>query len=301
MSSIHDYFMFATGDSDTRSLTTTVTAKRRPGEKTLSCLSVSSLPTSTPVAFITYREETDEKGLKRAVDKTSMIGLVSAANNEIVELTIAPGFNDIGNNPGDIIKCVPTGLWSNKLIGGILTSLSPDGTIRPNAVSKKQIKEKSIAPTHLNPEDFPMFSATTSKWIALEKTNDNNPKWNKAQYNVVDYNIGNMYDSNSFTATVLKNGIYHIDARVGISETGFFSTHTACIGIFKNDKLIKESTRTKGTDNALHIPRPSLSADLLLKENDKIDIRAFCTDQRRFGGDSVHSEFNMRFIIGYEK
>ena len=301
MSSIHDYFMFATSDSDTRSLTTTVTAKRRPGEKTLSCLSVSSLPTSTPVAFITYREETDGKGLKHAVDKTSMIGLVSAANNEIVELTIAPGFNDIGNNPGDIIKCVPTGLRSNKLIEGILTSLSPDGTIRPNVVSKKQIKEKSIAPTHLNPEDFPMFSATTSKWIALEKTSDNNPKWNKVRYDTVDYNIGNMYDSKSFTATIPKNGIYHIDARVGIASTGLFSNYTAFMGIFKNDKLIKESARTRGTDNDRHLPRPGLSVDLLLKKNDVIDIRAFCSDERDYGGGFTVSEFDMRFIIDYEK
>ena len=149
-----------------------------------------------------------------------------------------------------------------------------------------KVKSENIDFTSL-----PMFSAAPSKWESLPQNNFTTVKYDK-----VAYDTAKMYDSKTFTVKIPKDGVYHIDARVGIASSGFFSGYTAYLGIFKNDKLAKESVHTRGTDNSLHLPRPSLSVDLLLKKNDVIDIRAFCSDQRDYGGDSTTSEFSMRFI-----
>jgi len=136
-----------------------------------------------------------------------------------------------------------------------------------------------------------MFSATTSKWEVLPQNQHTIVK-----YDSVVYDTAKMYDTKTFTAKVPKDGVYHIDARTGIAQTGFFSGYTEYITIFKNGTMIKESNRTRGTDNDRHLPRPSLSVDLLLKKNDEINIRAFCSDQRSYGGDSTISEFSMRLV-----
>ena len=136
-----------------------------------------------------------------------------------------------------------------------------------------------------------MFSATTSKWEVLPQNQHTIVK-----YDSVVYDTAKMYDTKTFTAKVPKDGVYHIDARTGIAQTGFFSGYTEYITIFKNGTMIKESNRTRGTDNDRHLPRPSLSVDLLLKKNDEINIRAFCSDQRNCGGDSTISEFSMRLV-----
>ena len=138
---------------------------------------------------------------------------------------------------------------------------------------------------------MPMFSATTSKWEVLPQNQSTIVK-----YDSVAYDTAKMYNAKTFTAKVPKDGVYHIDARTGIAQTGFFSQYTAYISIFKNGTMIKESNRSRGTDNDRHLPRPSLSVDLLLKKNDEINIRAFCSDQRNYGGDSTISEFSMRLV-----
>ena len=153
-------------------------------------------------------------------------------------------------------------------------------------LSIKQTKSCNIDFTSL-----PMFSAAPSKWETLPQNQSTIVKYDK-----VAYDTAKMYDTKTFTAKIPKDGIYHIDARTGIAQTGFFSQYTAYISIFKNGEMIKESARTRGADNDRHLPRPSLSVDLLLKKNDEIDIRAFCSDQRNYGGDSTVSEFSMRFI-----
>lgn len=149
-----------------------------------------------------------------------------------------------------------------------------------------KIKSENIDFTSL-----PMFSAAPSKWESLPQN-----KFTTVKYDKVAYDTAKMYDAKTFTAKIPKDGVYHVDARTGIAQTGFFSQYTAYISIFKNGEMIKESARTRGTDNDRHLPRPSLSVDLLLKKNDEIDIRAFCSDQRNYGGDSTVSEFSIRFI-----
>lgn len=271
-----------------------VVSPRATGSDTLLTDGLSGWSIETAMNFITYR--TDSAGNVIEGTVRDWIGVVNKANSSIINLKLLAGPEDDGNNVGDIVQPCASASWSDRLAQALLEFLDTDGKLKEGIVEAKNIKDKAITPDKVDFASLPMFSATTSKWIALERTSDNNPKWNKVRYDTVDYNIGNMYDPNSFTATIPKNGIYHIDARVGIASTGLFSNYTAFMGIFKNDKLIKESTRTRGTDNDRHLPRPSLSVDLLLKKNDVIDIRAFCSDERDYGGGSTVSEFSMRFI-----
>lgn len=142
---------------------------------------------------------------------------------------------------------------------------------------------------------IPMFSATTTAWDVLPRS-----VFALVKYNKVTYDTANMYNKNTFKATVPVTGIYHIDARVSIASTGFFSSHTAYMVLYKNDNPFKESDRTRGTDNGLHRPQPSLHMDVLLKKGDVIDVRAFCDDQRNYGGEELNSEFNMRLVAAME-
>lgn len=213
---------------------------------------------------------------------------IPAANGDITELTLTGGM-DILYPIGAVVMPTATSSWANELISALLVAHNPDGSLKSEAIP--EIPDKSITPDKINFTSIPMFSATTSKWEVLPQNQSTIVK-----YDNVAYDTAKMYDTKTFTAKVPKDGVYHIDARTGIAQTGFFSQYTAYISIFKNDEMIKESARTRGTDNDRRLPRPSLSVDLLLKKNDEIDIRAFCSDQRNYGGESAVSEFSMRLV-----
>jgi hypothetical protein len=213
---------------------------------------------------------------------------IPAANGDITELTLTGGM-DILYPIGAVVMPTATSSWANELISALLVAHNSDGSLKSEAIP--EIPDKSITPDKINFTSIPMFSATTSKWEVLPQNQSTIVK-----YDNVAYDTAKMYDTKTFTAKVPKDGVYHIDARTGIAQTGFFSQYTAYISIFKNGEMIKESARTRGTDNDRRLPRPSLSVDLLLKKNDEIDIRAFCSDQRNYGGESAVSEFSMRLV-----
>lgn len=278
-----------------KSEATTVKTARQPGESVLSCFDLSSFSTTHPVFFVTYKKIPDPDNAKevKIINETSWQAKVNPDNNTLTNLTLAPGYTDIGNEVGDCVECIPTAFWANSLIDGLNNSLDNNGKIKPEAIPNvtTAIKEKSITADKIDFTTIPMFSATTSKWEVLPQNQHTIVK-----YDSVIYDTAKMYDTKTFTAKVPKDGVYHIDARTGIAQTGFFSGYTEYITIFKNGTMIKESNRTRGTDNDRHLPRPSLSVDLLLKKNDEINIRAFCSDQRNYGGDSTISEFSMRLV-----
>ena len=215
---------------------------------------------------------------------------VPAANGDITELTLTGGM-DILYPIGAVVMPTATSSWANELISALLVAHSPDGSLKSEAIPKQEIPDKSITADKIDFTTIPMFSATTSKWEVLPQN-----KSTIVKYDSVAYDTAKMYDTKTFTAKVPKDGVYHIDARTAIAQTGFFSQYTAYISIFKNGEMIKESNRTRGTDNDRHLPRPSLSVDLLLKKKDEINRRAFCSDQRNYGGESAVSEFSMRLV-----
>ena len=276
-----------------------VVTPRPANSDTLSVDSLTGWTEDTAVHFMTYR--VDSTGKVVPGSQRDWKGMANKATGQIISLQIQNNAIDDGNLVGDIVQAGPTASWAQDLAEAMLESHKSDGSLKKGAVgaeniakdsiTAESIKEKSITADKIDFTTMPMFSATTSKWEVLPQNQHTIVK-----YDSVVYDTAKMYDTKTFTAKVPKDGVYHIDARTGIAQTGFFSGYTEYITIFKNGTMIKESNRTRGTDNDRHLPRPSLSVDLLLKKNDEINIRAFCSDQRNYGGDSTISEFSMRLV-----
>ena len=276
-----------------------VVTPRPANSDTLSVDSLTGWTEDTAVHFMTYR--VDSTGKVVPGSQKDWKGMANKATGQIISLEIQNNAIDDGNLVGDIVQAGPTASWAQDLAEAMLESHKSDGSLKKGAVEAENIakdsivaesiKEKSITADKIDFTTIPMFSATTSKWEVLPQNQHTIVK-----YDSVIYDTAKMYDTKTFTAKVPKDGVYHIDARTGIAQTGFFSGYTEYITIFKNGTMIKESNRTRGTDNDRHLPRPSLSVDLLLKKNDEINIRAFCSDQRNYGGDSTISEFSMRLV-----
>lgn len=276
-----------------------VVTPRPANSDTLSVDSLTGWTEDTAVHFMTYR--VDSTGKVVPGSQRDWKGMANKATGQIISLQIQNNAIDDGNLVGDIVQAGPTAGWAQDLAEAMLESHNSDGSLKKGAVGAENIakdsivaesiKEKSITADKIDFTTIPMFSATSSKWEVLPQNQHTIVKYDSVIYDTVK-----MYDTKTFTAKVPKDGVYHIDARTGIAQTGFFSGYTEYISIFKNGTLIKESNRTRGTDNDRHLPRPSLSVDLLLKKNDEINIRAFCSDQRNYGGDSTISEFSMRLV-----
>ena len=276
-----------------------VVTPRPANSDTLSVDSLTGWSEDTAMHFMTYR--VDSTGKVVPGSQRDWKGMANKATGQIISLQIQNNAIDDGNLVGDIVQAGPTAGWAQDLAEAMLESHKSDGSLKKGAVGAENIakdsivaesiKEKSITADKIDFTTIPMFSATTSKWEVLPQNQHTIVK-----YDSVVYDTAKMYDTKTFTAKVPKDGVYHIDARTGIAQTGFFSGYTEYITIFKNGTMIKESNRTRGTDNDRHLPRPSLSVDLLLKKNDEINIRAFCSDQRNYGGDSTISEFSMRLV-----
>lgn len=276
-----------------------VVTPRPANSDTLSVDSLTGWTEDTAVHFMTYR--VDSTGKVVPGSQRDWKGMANKATGQIISLQIQNNAIDDGNLVGDIVQAGPTASWAQDLAEAMLESHNSDGSLKKGAVGAENIakdsivaesiKEKSITADKIDFTTIPMFSATSSKWEVLPQNQHTIVK-----YDSVIYDTAKMYDTKTFTAKVPKDGVYHIDARTGIAQTGFFSGYTEYISIFKNGTMIKESNRTRGTDNDRHLPRPSLSVDLLLKKDDEINIRAFCSDQRNYGGDSTISEFSMRLV-----
>ena len=284
---------------------TTLSASISDTDTTIPLSSTVGAETSTCIDIVIDR--IDAAG-EKTPDKMEVVTVLVSGNNgtNAVRGRTAPA---MPHEQGAVVEYnISTSVLHNDLIDGVSSILTLEGKPKEKSIPLNSINggTKSgvlvveddgkttvgkIKSENIDFTSLPMFSATTSKWEALPQNQSTIVK-----YDNVAYDTAKMYDTKTFTAKVPKDGVYHIDARTGIAQTGFFSAYTAYISIFKNGEMIKESARTRGTDNDRHLPRPSLSVDLLLKKNDEINIRAFCSDQRNYGGDSTVSEFSMRFI-----
>ena len=284
---------------------TTLSASISDTDTTIPLSSTVGAETSTCIDIVIDR--IDAAG-EKTPDKMEIVTVLISGNNgtNAVRGRTAPA---MPHEQGAVVEYnISTSVLHNDLIDGMSSILTLEGKPKEKSIPLNSINggTKSgvlmveddgkttigkIKSENIDFTSLPMFSAAPSKWEVLPQ---NQPTIVK--YDNVAYDTAKMYDTKTFTAKIPKDGVYHVDARTGIAQTGFFSQYTAYISIFKNGEMIKESARTRGTDNDRHLPRPSLSVDLLLKKNDGINIRAFCSDQRNYGGDSTVSEFSMRFI-----
>lgn len=143
-----------------KSEATTVKTARQPGESVLSCFDLSSFSTTHPVFFVTYKKIPDPDNAKevKIINETSWQAKVNPDNNTLTNLTLAPGYTDIGNEVGDYVECIPTAFWANSLIDGLNNSLDNNGKIKPEAVPNvtAAIKEKSITADKIDFTTMPL-------------------------------------------------------------------------------------------------------------------------------------------------
>lgn len=156
MTAITDKFGKASIDTS-YALATTVKTARTEGETVLACYDLSRFAPDTPVFFVTYKKTTDPTTNEVTVtNQTSWKALANPDNNTLTNLTLAPGYEDIGNDIGDYVECIPTSFWGNELVEGLFVSINPDGTLKTSAV------EAALGITD-NPVGYtPMTPAVTS-------------------------------------------------------------------------------------------------------------------------------------------
>lgn len=130
---ITDFFGKASIDTD-YAIATTVDATRTAGGTVLDAVDLSKFTDDTPVFFVTYQKTTDPVTDEvSVVNLVSWKGLVNVGANTITNLTLAPGYTDLGNEVGDFVECIPTSYWVNSLINGIFVGFNPDGTLKSDA------------------------------------------------------------------------------------------------------------------------------------------------------------------------
>lgn len=166
MSETLEKFGKASADNK-KSEATTVKTARQPGESVLSCFDLSSFSTTHPVFFVTYKKIPDPDNAKevKIINETSWQAKVNPDNNTLTNLTLAPGYTDIGNEVGDCVECIPTAFWANSLIDGLNQTLDNNGKIKPDAMPNvtAAIKEKSITADKIDFTTMPLAEKVTVK------------------------------------------------------------------------------------------------------------------------------------------
>ena len=136
MVAIADKFGKASISND-YAVATTVKTTRVSGVTVLEAFDLSKFAPDTPVFFITYKKTTDPvTNVVSVTNQVSWKAIVNTGANTLTNLTLAPGFADLGNDVGDFIECIPTSFWETSLIDGLLASLAPDGTLAESAMGK---------------------------------------------------------------------------------------------------------------------------------------------------------------------
>jgi hypothetical protein len=114
---------------------TTVKTARIAGVTVLETFDLSKYPTDTPLFFVTYQKSIDPvTSVVTIINQVSWKALVNDVSNTLTNLTVAPGYTDLGNLVGDFVEAIPTSYWETSLIDALLVSLNPDGTLIPAAV-----------------------------------------------------------------------------------------------------------------------------------------------------------------------
>jgi microcystin-dependent protein len=206
MALITDKFGKASIDTD-YAIATTVEATRAPGVTVLEAVDLSKFADDTPVFFVTYKKTTNPTtGEVTVVDLVSWKALVNTGANTLTNLTLAPGYTDLGNDEGDFIECIPTAFWENSLVDGIQTTLKPDGTLDDDTVTAESLTQaaiEAVTPTGMM-TSFAGFVAP-SGWLLCDGAAVSRSTYS-ALFNLLNPSLG------TFTVTIATPGVVTITA-----------------------------------------------------------------------------------------
>lgn len=161
---INDKFKKVSADNSYGVATTVKTARTVGGGTTLEAFDLSRWADATAVNFLTYRKTTDPvTNITTVTNRTGWTALVNTGSNTLTNLTIAPGYADLGHQVGDYIEPVQMSKWANDLVDGILVSHNQDGTLKANSVTTAAIRDGAVKAQNV---DFATLS-TTGKLVGV--------------------------------------------------------------------------------------------------------------------------------------
>lgn len=253
-------------------IATTVKTNRSIGVTSLEAYDLSKWATDTPVYFITYKKTVDPATDKVTItNKTGWKALVNADTNTLTNLTLAPGYTDIGNAEGDFIESIPTSFWSNSLINGILVSLNQDGTVRDDAVHTDAIEDDAVTTPKLNDgaATSEKLSATVGFYATTTQTINNSSPSVATFTEVADYGGDFNHTTGVFVAPV--DGFYHFS--VGYYIDNIAADSRIMARLFKNGSQVGFSFGVSRA--ATHDPSANISVEIPLAAGDQVNTTAF--------------------------
>lgn len=142
---INDKFKKVSADSSYAVATTVRTARTVGGGTTLEAFDLSKWADATAVNFLTYRKTTDPvTNITTVTNRTGWTALVNTGSNTLTNLTIAPGYTDLGQQVGDYIEPVQMSKWANDLVDGILVTHNQDGTLKDGIVTANTLADSVL-------------------------------------------------------------------------------------------------------------------------------------------------------------
>ena len=143
---INDKFKKVSADNSYAVATTVKTARTVGGGTTLEAFDLSKWADATAVNFLTYRKTTDPvTNITTVTNRTGWTALVNTSSNTLTNLTVAPGYTDLGHQVGDYIEPVQMSKWANDLVDGILVTHNQDGTLKNKIATLSKINGGSTA------------------------------------------------------------------------------------------------------------------------------------------------------------
>lgn len=148
---INDKFKKVSADNSYAVATTVRTARTVGGGTTLEAFDLSKWADATAVNFLTYRKTTDPvTNVTTVTNRTGWTALVNTGSNTLTNLTIAPGYTDLGHQVGDYIEPVQMSKWANDLVDGVLVAHNQDGTLKANSVTTAAIANNAVTADKLD-------------------------------------------------------------------------------------------------------------------------------------------------------
>lgn len=276
MTSISDKFGKASDGVGYVEITTVKTA-RLAAATTLECFDLSNCNEDTPVYFMTYTKTVDPVTEEVTIsNQTGWKALANVSSNTFTNLTLAPGYTDVGNSAGDFVELMPTSQWADDLVDGLLVSLDQDGTLKAgavdnaaalasNVVTTAKIADSAVTSEKLN--TTVAFSAISSQSIATG-----------TQTTVTSFtelaDTGSNFAGGKFTAPY--DGIYNISGHAQFSDVGADNRVIAWLYFRTSAGVTKHIYRVEGVGRSgTHDTGVAINVTYPMDATDYVELQVF--------------------------
>ena len=210
---------------------------KQVGDTTINIVSAANWETGTAVIFSMYRINPTTKKEELG---TYTIWKGILVDHQITALQLMYGEDQVYPTGDQTVVAVHIStVWANSLVDGVLKGHNPDGTHKDKAIALASLNggnragilhtntdgvvtSRKVTKDGIDWPTIPMFSATTSEWTTLPSG-----AWRIVRYNNEYYDTADMFDPETFKATIPVTGIYNLNVRCAIASGGH-SRRTRC-------------------------------------------------------------------------